>query len=411
MKLKSWSLMESLENAKSVLLAGAGGGFDVYSALPLYFALQQEGKEVNLANFSFASLPLGDAALVSPACVRVTADTPHSETYFPEFHLSCWFRDRHGTEVPVYCFARTGVAPLRAAYLRLRELLALDAVVLVDGGTDSLMRGDEYGLGTPVEDATSLAAVHGSDIPEQYHVCIGFGVDAFHEVCHAQFLEAVAALTRHGAFLGIATVLEGMPEAHEFLAAVDYANARTPGRESIVANSIASAIQGHFGDYHRTDRTRSSRLWINPLMAFYWAFNLSAVAERNLYLKGLGDTETMADVVQRISDFRAQCVGHIWEDIPVYAPVFALARSLGARDCSRHGGFAGGGTLSCDLQFSARYGHEGLSPSSALRPHTHHRGRVRLRPGIRSAAAHPAVCHPAGRELRPQPDTRPTGHL
>jgi hypothetical protein len=316
-QLKSWPLIESLENARSVLLAGAGGGFDVYSALPLYFALKQEGKEVNLANLSFATLPQGEAALVSPACVRVTADTPHSESFFPEFHLSSWFRARHGAEVPVFCFARTGVAPLRAAYRRLRELLTLDAVVLVDGGTDSLMRGDEYGLGTPVEDATSLAAVHSSGISEQYLVCIGFGVDTFHEVCHAQFLEAVADLTRSGAFLGVSTVLAEMSEAQEFLAAVDYANVRTPGRESIVANSIASSIQGHFGDHHRTDRTRKSRLWINPLMPLYWAFRLSAVAERNLYLKDLGGTQSMAAVVQCISEFRAQRGGRIWDDIPV----------------------------------------------------------------------------------------------
>ncbi|MFF7988525.1 hypothetical protein ACFZDG_01885 [Kitasatospora xanthocidica] len=35
------------------------------------------------------------------------------------------------------------------------------AVLLVDGGTDILMRGDEAGLGTPEEDMASLAAVAG----------------------------------------------------------------------------------------------------------------------------------------------------------------------------------------------------------------------------------------------------------
>ena len=35
--------------------------------------------------------------------------------------------------------------------------LGVDTLVLVDGGTDSLMRGDEEGLGTPHEDIASLA--------------------------------------------------------------------------------------------------------------------------------------------------------------------------------------------------------------------------------------------------------------
>ena len=54
---------------------------------------------------------------------------------------------------------KVGVRPLRAAYQWLVEELRVSAVVLVDGGTDILMRGDEVGLGTPAEDMSSLAAV------------------------------------------------------------------------------------------------------------------------------------------------------------------------------------------------------------------------------------------------------------
>ena len=39
------------------------------------------------------------------------------------------------------------------------EQLQLDTIILVDGGTDSLMRGDEAKLGTPEEDMASIAAV------------------------------------------------------------------------------------------------------------------------------------------------------------------------------------------------------------------------------------------------------------
>lgn len=35
----------------------------------------------------------------------------------------------------------------------------VDTVVLVDGGTDSLMRGDEQALGSPQEDMLSIAGV------------------------------------------------------------------------------------------------------------------------------------------------------------------------------------------------------------------------------------------------------------
>jgi hypothetical protein len=44
------------------------------------------------------------------------------------------------------------------------EHLVIDALVLVDGGTDILVRDDETGLATPVEDITSLAAAARCDI-------------------------------------------------------------------------------------------------------------------------------------------------------------------------------------------------------------------------------------------------------
>lgn len=46
-----------LDHARIILLAGAGGGFDIFSGLPLYFGLRDAGKQVHLANLSFSSRP------------------------------------------------------------------------------------------------------------------------------------------------------------------------------------------------------------------------------------------------------------------------------------------------------------------------------------------------------------------
>jgi len=113
--------------------------------------LQNAGKQVHLANLSFSFLPppqVTKEERLSPALLKATADTPLRTDYFPERFLSQWFRAQ-GQETPIYCFERTGVKPLLASYRALVEQLSLDTVILVDGRTDSLMRGDEIGLGTP----------------------------------------------------------------------------------------------------------------------------------------------------------------------------------------------------------------------------------------------------------------------
>src|SRR5262249_35359273 len=64
--------LQELAPAQNVLVAGIGGGFDVFSGLPLYFGLQQAGKHVHLANLSFSSLPPEPAARLAPALLRVS---------------------------------------------------------------------------------------------------------------------------------------------------------------------------------------------------------------------------------------------------------------------------------------------------------------------------------------------------
>lgn len=302
-RLGAIPLFQRLDSAERVLIAGAGGGFDVFAGLPLCHALESAGKQVFLANLTFSYLGGTDARFVAPHVAEVTADTRGEDGYFPERRLAEWLAAR-GTPKSVYAFEKVGVAPLREAYSALVTRLNADALVLVDGGTDILMRGDEAGLGTPQEDMASLAAVSRLQLRHKVVACIGFGIDAHHGVCHAHFLENVAALTRQGAFLGAFSVLPSMPEARFLIDAVEYAHARTPGRVSIVNGSITAAIEGRFGDVQFTDRTSGSELFINPLMALYFAFELEAVVGQSLYLNMLEGSQTIFEVSARIEAFR-----------------------------------------------------------------------------------------------------------
>ena len=281
-----------MERSQRVLLAGAGGGYDIFCGLPLYFCLRSQGKKADLANLSFSVLSEGEERL-SPSLLKVTADTPGDRSYFPEKYLShvsstdgitlispegcvglkmpqtrmiafrysltplrsarsatpnsvtkCaqryseltlsqWFREREGEEIPIYCFQITGVKPLLASYQTLVEHLAVDTVILVDGGTDSLMRGDEVGLGTPHEDIASIAAVNELEVARKMMVCLGFGVDRYHGVCHAHFLEAIAQLTQNGSYLGMFSLLEEMPEVKKYRTATEAVFRKMPHQISI----------------------------------------------------------------------------------------------------------------------------------------------------------------------------------
>ena len=135
------------------------------------------------------------------------------QPYFPELHLAKWLAkspEDEDVEIPIYTFSKCqGVLPLFQNYQLLVNELGIDAIVLVHGGTDSLMRGDEDGIGTPTEDLTSLAAVQAlpsnNNVPNKILICLGFGVDHFLGFSNDLPLQAIPELTRSGCFLGRAS--------------------------------------------------------------------------------------------------------------------------------------------------------------------------------------------------------------
>lgn len=311
-------VFDKLSESRSILIAGAGGGFDVFSGLPLYFALRQQRKSVYLANWTFSQIVSGPGAptRVAEHLFAVCADSK-GEYYFPERYLCEWFRSKN-ENITIHCFQACGTQQLKNSYELLVKQHNIDAVVLVDGGTDSLLRGDETDLGTPLEDMTSLAAVDQLNVPTKILACLGFGIDSHHGVCHAHVLSNIAEQTREGGFLGAISLLKSMPEVKQFLLASKFVFGKMQESDpSIVVSSIISALDGEFGDYHATTRTAGSELFINPLMCLYWFFDLRTLANSILYMDQLRKATNLFESAQAIRSYAPKDGSRrSWREIP-----------------------------------------------------------------------------------------------
>src|SRR6185295_4520436 len=160
-------LLQRLGNPKRVLLAGCGGGYDVLGAVPLLHELVGANIAFELASLSFAYLNGLDARQDTehPNMYGVEARAATERAYCPEAWLAKWLDEEYGTSHAIWSFDKTGVRPLARAYRALVERLAIDAIILIDGGVDAVLRGDETSLGTPSEDLVSLAAATSLGIP------------------------------------------------------------------------------------------------------------------------------------------------------------------------------------------------------------------------------------------------------
>ena len=307
--------LERLDASTSVLVAGCGGGFDVFAGVPLALRLMKQIKQVTFANFSFTNLWLCGGERVGDTMWRVDQESAELP-YFPEKWLAEWLFQQE-LSAPIYAFARSGVRPLAAAYRSIIDHHGIDTIVLVDGGTDSVLFGDEPGLGSVLEDAVSIVAADQAAGEKTLLAAIGFGVDHHHGVSHHAFLENVAQLTRDGGFLGAFSLPRSSAEVDAFLDLVDFANQRQPAHPSIVCNSIASALRGEFGNFHATSRTSGNELFVNPLMSQYWTFRGPSVVRRMGYADKLAETERIEDARRIIALHRATVESRPFRTIPL----------------------------------------------------------------------------------------------
>lgn len=297
-------VIDLLAGCKNLLIAGMGGGFDIFCGLPIYLTLKQCGMKVHLANLSFSEIGYGKHAIrLTESLVGVQAHQRSIMPYFPELHLTRWFQEKREEDLTIWCFAKTGARRLTADYRLLIEHLDIDGILLIDGGVDSLMRGNEAQAGTPVEDTLSLLAVQAqAQVPIRLLACLGLGAER--DISHTQVFENMAALSASGGFLGSCSLVQQMEVYQAYEDAVTYVHTHSPADPSVINASILSAVQGHYGNFHLIEKTKGSRLWISPLMPIYWFYALEAVAARNMLLDYLAETDTFQEAVRAVLSAR-----------------------------------------------------------------------------------------------------------
>ena len=297
--------IDSLKQCDNLLIAGMGGGFDIFCGLPIYFELTKMGKKVHLANLSFSNIEdLKSTVKLTDTLAEVTSEISEESPYFPEKYLSEWFKEKHNKRQGIWCFHKTGAIDLVSNYQKLIAHLSIDGILLIDGGVDSLIIGDEEQTGSLIEDALSLLAVN-----EQVNLkykgvgCVSFGSER--DLSFGHILENIAKLTKKGGFKGSCSLVKQMESYKEFESAVLFVQAKPYQDPSVINSSLISAVQGEYGNYHLTTKTRGSQLWISPLMPIYWFFDFEKLVNENLYLNYLQHTKSFMDAMNRYLSVRS----------------------------------------------------------------------------------------------------------
>lgn len=272
-----------------ILFVGAGGGFDIFAALPIY-----SGLAANLhpaitrqrREYAFANL----TATKDQFTVR-NSELPQD---YPEGALS---------NKNVFSIGRNGAQLIKKSLLEIRETFEFDTIITVDGGIDSLMKGNEVNPGTYLEDFLVLSAVNDIDCKWKIHACVGFGSEIEEDINHYRALENIAALTRYGYFLGSCSLTPDLKEFKDYKEVCE--KTWENNRKSHIHTKIIPAIEGEFGDFHMYEDVdarlagygASKPYFLSPLSGIYWFFDTEGIVSENPNIAKLKDTNTFTDAM------------------------------------------------------------------------------------------------------------------
>ncbi len=300
-------ILDLVKDSKNILLMGIGGGFDVFCGLPLYFELSD--KNIILANYStnildiekFESFKTDQVNYLQGNAKSVSGSVISKSHNFPEGYLAEWFKKYYEKDIPVWMFFKTGVKPLKNAISELITVNDIDAVILVDGGVDSLMQGDEDESGTCLEDSVVLAAFSEINVPVKILACLGFGTELEDKIDHFSVLQNMAQVIKDDGFYGTCSLTKNMDSFELYEKACRYVFEQENHKKSHISTKIIPAVHGEFDQYDMYAEFKITNPFINPLMGIYWFFNADAVIKNNLLVNKLklGSTWTDSQIILR----------------------------------------------------------------------------------------------------------------
>jgi hypothetical protein len=308
-----------LKPESKVLVSGCGGGFDVVAALPIGLALEKAGHEVVYSSFSFSSVPLAEKIKwITDKLMLVDGESALAKSrYFPEKYLCEWYHQKKGIPQRVYCYSVSSISDLTEIFDHIKNIEMIDYHFVVDGGSDGILRGDEFDLGTPDIDATSVIAASKSTIERGYYVLTAFGTEGANKsVRHAEVLERMSELICTDDMAGVSSILNDVEIKDDFLDAVSFIFARN-GDPSTIVGSMTESLKGKCGDRSFNWKTVLAPVWVSPLTSLLWFFSITGVADNKLYYDDILEAKEVFEIDRIISRFWSSHRTHMRKDIPI----------------------------------------------------------------------------------------------
>jgi hypothetical protein len=302
----------------SIIIAGCGGGYDIFGGIPLYLEQKELKKNIVTINLSFTNQKklstlsnLNQVKKINDKCYLINHKNIKEKIdyYFPEYyfskHLDC--------EIYVLIVDST-IQEIINSYNTILDLYKdVYKIYLVDGGCDVLLKGDESGLATPVEDMMHLYAVQTLYINEKYICAIGMNVDTFTEKekdnadddpTEIELIKRLEYLEKNNILLKKYLWNIKDDKVKKYYDMVINSNPINTIVHSFICSSLENKTGVYIPEYIKK-RVNKSHINLGELTKTFVICDLDMLYKDNLYIDSILQIEDDRDIVdQKIDNFR-----------------------------------------------------------------------------------------------------------
>ncbi len=284
------------DDSKNVLILGCGGGYDIFTGLPIYFECESLKKyNVYLVSYSFTKTSTFQDAKIENICQdcylvdhnKIDNNIMNDNAYFPEYHLS-----KH-LDISVYAICTHIKKSIYENALKtLIDLHQIDTIIVVDGGCDSILSGREEDLATPVEDMITICTVRklylNGIIKHVYLTCLGTTIELIKKDDFQINLENIYKQNGHMYHVSLRDMYQNNDKdiIQKYIDTIKNCDPKW----SVINSSIIASIEGHDGRYHNPLLEERISCDINfpdlsDATSILWIFDLNVVADHVIYLR------------------------------------------------------------------------------------------------------------------------------
>lgn len=288
---------------KNIIIAGCGGGCDIFGGIPLYMSLTKKTDNIILTNLSFTKKSLLDTLgeenikKLTSSMYEIMATNEKEFDYFPEYLLSFELKKK------IYVILKDcSIEEIINNYNYLINMYKnIYYIYLIDGGCDAFLSGKETGLGSPVEDMMHMKAVSYLDIQNKYLCAVGMNVDVGHGVIETELIERLDELEKNNILLE-----KKVWSFDEKYIKNYYDISKKLGNKSIVHTLVCASLEGNCGNFLPLcikKRVKKSIVELSILTKTFCTFNFEELIKSIIYFNYIQINMNRLTVEKAINDY------------------------------------------------------------------------------------------------------------